>query len=352
MMPTMPPDNHQISLKVIEAVKQHPVLYISEVKSSVIKLQEFRQKVWKRISDELGLDSGWVKLRWKNLRDTYCRILKYKNKAEKGIRRKKWIFEDHLGFLKFPYEPDFEPQCVVLSDEYVQDINCGGLSCDDLLEQLEDRDEDYSEYLELEETAADPISAISRNEAEIATRNLTQTLSESPEPVRKKPDVTSYAQEIESKYRKIRPKRVKLDEPSPVEINNYNIQTKNSASIQENLENSIFLTSPTTNLTQYPINNKESEPEEEVEEENEDEEKQIKSGLELFFDSMAQTVKKLPSKVQADIKLDICRIVTEAEVRFSKRLLEETDEETGGPDSGLIPKLVLIPCSMIDKQKK
>ena len=56
MMPTMPPDNHQISLKVIEAVKEHPVLYIAEVKSSVIKLQEFRQKVWKRISDELGLD--------------------------------------------------------------------------------------------------------------------------------------------------------------------------------------------------------------------------------------------------------------------------------------------------------
>lgn len=55
-MPTMPPDTHKISLKVIEAVKQHPVLYISEVKSSVIKLQEFRQKVWKRISDELSLD--------------------------------------------------------------------------------------------------------------------------------------------------------------------------------------------------------------------------------------------------------------------------------------------------------
>lgn len=59
-MPTMPPDTHKISLKVIEAVKQHPVLYISEVKSSVIKLQEFRQKVWKRISDELGLDRKFV----------------------------------------------------------------------------------------------------------------------------------------------------------------------------------------------------------------------------------------------------------------------------------------------------
>lgn len=252
----------------------------------------------------------------------------------------------------YSYEPDFEPQCVVLSEEYVQDINCGGLSCDDLLEQLEDRDEDYSEYLELEETAADPISAISRKEAEeIATRNLTQPLSESAEPVRKKQDVTSYAQEIESKYRKIRPKRMKLEDPCQVEMSNYNIQAKNS--VQENVEKPIFLTSPTTNLTQYPIKTKEVEPAEEVEEENEDgeDEKQIKSGLELFFDSMAQTVKKLPSKVQADIKLDICRIVTEAEVRFSKRLLEDTDEETA-PDSGLIPKLVLIPCSMIDKQKK
>lgn len=56
MMPTMPPDSHKISLKIIEAVKQHPVLFINDVKGTSIKVQEFRQKVWKRISDELGLD--------------------------------------------------------------------------------------------------------------------------------------------------------------------------------------------------------------------------------------------------------------------------------------------------------
>lgn len=55
-MPTMPPDNYNISLKLIEAIKQHPVLYITDVKGTAIKLQEFRQKVWKRIADELGLD--------------------------------------------------------------------------------------------------------------------------------------------------------------------------------------------------------------------------------------------------------------------------------------------------------
>lgn len=56
MLSPYSPDSQKISLKVIEAVKQHPVLYISEVKGNALKLQEFRQKVWKRISDELGLE--------------------------------------------------------------------------------------------------------------------------------------------------------------------------------------------------------------------------------------------------------------------------------------------------------
>lgn len=55
MMP-VPPDSHKISLKIIEAIKQHPVLYSTEVRGPSVKLQDFRQKVWKRISDELGLD--------------------------------------------------------------------------------------------------------------------------------------------------------------------------------------------------------------------------------------------------------------------------------------------------------
>lgn len=125
---TVPPDSYQISLNIIEAIKQHPVLYCTEVKGLPVKLQEFKQKVWKRIADELGLDRAslycyccflfycivanvsstlpiaatWVRLKWKNLRDTYCRILKCKNKTEEGVRRKKWIFEDHLNFIKYP----------------------------------------------------------------------------------------------------------------------------------------------------------------------------------------------------------------------------------------------------------
>ncbi|XP_070156337.1 uncharacterized protein [Polyergus mexicanus] len=42
-----------------------------------------------------------------------------------------------------------------------------------------------------------------------------------------------------------------------------------------------------------------------------------KSSIELFFASMAQTVLNLPREVQADIKMQICKIVTMAEVKYS-----------------------------------
>lgn len=74
-----------------------------------------------------------------------------------------------------------------------------------------------------------------------------------------------------------------------------------------------------------------------------------KSGIELFFDSMAQTVKRLPPKAQADIKMNICKIVTEAELRYSGRNTPQSTQQFIAPP-GMIPKLVLIPCNMIDGQ--
>ncbi|KAL6444665.1 hypothetical protein ACFW04_002035 [Cataglyphis niger] len=41
------------------------------------------------------------------------------------------------------------------------------------------------------------------------------------------------------------------------------------------------------------------------------------SSIELFFASMAQTVLNLPREVQADIKMQICKIVTMAEIKYS-----------------------------------
>ncbi|KAG7187895.1 hypothetical protein KM043_013864 [Ampulex compressa] len=337
MVPTMPPDSHKISLKIIEAIKQHPILYSTEVKGSSIKLQEFRQKVWKRISDELGLDPTWVRLRWKNLRDTYCRILKYKNKTEKGVRRKKWIFEDHLSFLKFPYESNYQPQCVELTEEYIQDINTGGISSEGLLEQLEDRnDEDYSEYLEvLEETTADPIILPESENLEVLEDHHST----------KNHEVNTYAQQIQSKFRKIHPKRTKLEQESLPGA--YSVLKSPFKGNGVNTSTPIFVTAPTTLES----------PDKDTKETEGSFEQQVylapegKSGIELFFDSMAQTVKRLPPKAQADIKMDICRIVTEAEVRYFGRSTPQSTQQFIAPP-GMIPKLVLIPCNMIDNQNK
>lgn len=41
-----------------------------------------------------------------------------------------------------------------------------------------------------------------------------------------------------------------------------------------------------------------------------------KDSVELFFESMAQTVLNLPTEVQADIKMQICKIITNAEMKY------------------------------------
>ncbi|XP_078043133.1 uncharacterized protein LOC144473276 isoform X2 [Augochlora pura] len=320
MVPTMPPDSHKISLKIIEAIKQHPVLYNADVKGSSVKLQEFRQKVWKRISDELGLDPTWVRLRWKNLRDTYCRILKYKNKTEKGVRRKKWIFEDHLSFLKFPYESDYQPQSIELTEDYIQDINAGGISSEGLLEQLEDHnDEDYSEYLEiLEETTADPI--LSQDSMELTDNGDSRVKNVEEETLVN--DIDMYTQQIQSKYRKIRPKKNRTVN-TPIFV---------TTSVADSPNKTVHKVDDTRNNYDQVYLAPEG-----------------KSSIELFFDSMAQTVKRLPPKAQADIKMNICKIVTEAELRYSGRSTPQSTQQFIAPP-GMIPKLVLIPCNMIDRQ--
>ncbi|XP_032670917.1 FAD-dependent oxidoreductase domain-containing protein 1-like [Odontomachus brunneus] len=354
MMP-VPPDSHKISLKIIEAIKQHPVLYSTEVRGPSIKLQDFRQKVWKRISDELGLDPTWVRLKWKNLRDTYCRILKYKVKTEEGVRRKKWIFEDHLSFLKFPHESDYQPQCVELTEEYIQDINAGGISSEGLLEQLEDRnDEDYSEYLEvLEETTADPIlesemveTYKSNGRQQLATQKTAINSQESTQR-----NIDSYAQEIQSKYRKIRPKRTKSLASTSSVPNSYSILKPNSANTlldANTITNPILVTSSVlTPVTTGPTAVEESgNAKEDI---NQTYLSENKSSIELFFASMAQTVKKFPAKMQADIKMNICKIVTEAEMRYSAQITTQTTQQFITPP-GMIPKLVLIPCNKLDNQ--
>lgn len=47
-----------------------------------------------------------------------------------------------------------------------------------------------------------------------------------------------------------------------------------------------------------------------------------KSSIELFFESMAQTVLNLPMEVQAEIKMKICKLVTMAEMKYCGSLIK------------------------------
>lgn len=255
---------------------------------------------------------------------------------------------------------DYQPQCVELTEEYIQDINAGGISSEGLLEQLEDRnDEDYSEYLEvLEETTADPILVESETIEKTYESNDPQQLaiqeiaSNSQEAAQR--DIDSYAQEIQSKYRKIRPKRTKSNVSASNVSNTYSILKTNNANTlldANSITNPIIVTgsvlAPITSVSASV--NESSDVKEDMDYEQTHIVSESKSSIELFFASMAQTVKKLPPKAQADIKMNICKIVTEAEMRYSRQVTAQTTQQFITPP-GMIPKLVLIPCNKLDNQ--
>lgn len=228
------------------------------------------------------------------------------------------------------YEPDYQPQCVELSDEYIDDINSTGMNCDSLLEQLEDRsDEDYSEYLEvLEDTTAD--SVLPGGSHVIATLDGTyyQTTDNNCEP-----ENIDYDETIQSKYIEIQSsKNIKIDD------DNNTIET-NDVVYQNNTMPIIIETRTVDDTNNIICRN------------DDDENTSLlaksppRTGVELFFSSMAQTVKTLPPKAQAEIKLNVCRIVTAAETKYLKN--KTTITQFMAPP-GMIPKLVLIPCNMID----
>ena len=279
--------------------------------------------------------AGWVKLKWKNLRDTYCRILKYKNKSPQGLRRKKWIFEDHLSFLKFPYQPNYETQYVELTEDYINDINKEVINSQELLEQLEDNDEDddYSEYLDIPEENVILKERCEKIPSENNdTRNILSKLSDDNT---SQLNIDEYAKKIQSKFRKIRPKREKIEYSnnistfSPVIINNPAIIPIHKQIIVQNSDN--------VNLTMKALSQKNIFS--------------YKDNIDSFFNNMAHTVKKLPPKAQTDIKMDICSMVSEAEIHHSRENASQNIQKHTNI-SGIIPKMVLVPCHMIDNQNK
>jgi len=236
------------------------------------------------------------------------------------------------------------------------------VSSEGLLEQLEDRNnEDYSEYLEvLEETSADPVVMAPETVETLDNNNVQLVIQEelASEQDSTQQDIDNYIHQIQSqsKYRKLRPKRMKTNHPSIPKASSSNkikkiknsFNTDNASALDSGtVAKPISVTNPlpgTSTLVEGPNSAKNNNaafeqvylaPE--------------SKSIELFFDSMAQTVKKLPPKAQADIKMHICKLVTEAEMQYSNQSVPQSTQQFIAPP-GMIPKLVLIPCNMIDNQ--
>lgn len=206
-------------------------------------------------------------------------------------------------------------------------------------------EEDYKDYEVLEETPYEEETET----VEVLDNSEDQLISQSTKIQHEQEmqqDADSYVPQKKSKFQKILPK---LASSTPYKKSKNSIlKTGNDTSLINNTNNtaSVFMTSKQLSK-EFKNNDKNSETNFEqvyLAPEN-------KSSIELFFESMAQTVKKLPPKAQADIKLNICKIVTEAEVEYvnsGQNAAQNTQKLL--KSSAVLPKMVLIPCNMLDKK--
>ena len=82
--------------KLLDLIEQHPVLW--KLDSSLHKNANFRNRAWKTISAEMGVDLNSVKKKWKNLQDTY-RQKKKKKPSGTGAESDKPQDWDYFGAM-------------------------------------------------------------------------------------------------------------------------------------------------------------------------------------------------------------------------------------------------------------
>ncbi|XP_030387146.1 uncharacterized protein LOC115633804 [Scaptodrosophila lebanonensis] len=86
----------------IDIVKKYDVVYNNH--NPDYKNVEVKMKVWKQISDEIGLSIEASKRKWKNLRDSYTKYLRSFRVGTKTSKKYQyWAHAEHMEFLK-PYQ--------------------------------------------------------------------------------------------------------------------------------------------------------------------------------------------------------------------------------------------------------
>ncbi|XP_053696328.1 transcription factor Adf-1-like [Sabethes cyaneus] len=83
---------------LIQQVKLRPVLYDKSLKA--YRKPGATDCAWLEIADALGVQVDNCKKRWKSLRDTFIKYFRQEILATPGLKRKKWVYYEHMSFLR------------------------------------------------------------------------------------------------------------------------------------------------------------------------------------------------------------------------------------------------------------
>lgn len=85
-------------LKLIDLIKQNPLLYYSN--SKVYKCKNATREIWSLIAEQMNKNEQECKVVWTSLRSSYTRHLQnLKRNKERKIKIKPWYLADRLSFL-------------------------------------------------------------------------------------------------------------------------------------------------------------------------------------------------------------------------------------------------------------
>ncbi|XP_050316202.1 uncharacterized protein LOC126750595 [Anthonomus grandis grandis] len=242
-------------IELIENVRNHECLF--NVKSRHYRNQSMRQEAWEEIAKEINSPLPSVRETWTKLRNAFLNAKK-RRQTKSGQETTKvvpWKYEQEMSFL-IPH-----------------------LECRQTKSNLESQ-KDQPNVIDDESTGSDDVINNTLQESiTLNADNLTQTQHSSTDtPVISTPIHPKYSQ----KKARLSSKDISLNPTEEmVRIMKQNAEARNER------RNKINSDSPSSNLDE----------------------------VDMFYLSMAKTVKRLPQREQAYIRMEFCRMVSEAEIR-------------------------------------
>ncbi|EEZ98234.1 uncharacterized protein LOC103315182 [Tribolium castaneum] len=113
------------SERIIELVRQHPILYNTHHQE--YKNLKTKDKLWNELAESTGAyeNGEELKKKWKNLRDSYSKHLRWENSEHKSKtldKYKTWPWVKQMEFLR-PFFPYVEPKEGKVSQDSVEETD-------------------------------------------------------------------------------------------------------------------------------------------------------------------------------------------------------------------------------------